>query len=108
MTDYRQQQARSHAAIEGAFNAPTDDTTTTVSLSTSAAAAGSLTKGSVYRLWSDVNCFVVFTDGGSDDADTDDMPMTGELPEWFVMKGVDRISAIVESGTGTLYITKMG
>jgi hypothetical protein len=108
MTDYRQQQARSHAAIEGAFNAPTNDTTTTVSLSTSSAAAGSLTKGSVYRLWADVNCFVVFTDGGSTAADTDDMPLTGELPEWFVMKGVDRIAAIVASGTGTLYITKLG
>ena len=108
MTDYRQQQARSHAAIEGAFNAPTDDTTTTISLSTSSAAATGLTRDAVYRLWCDVNCFVVFTDGGSTAADTDDLPMTAELPEWFVLKHVDRIAAVVASGTGTLYITEMG
>ena len=108
MTDYRQTVYRASTSIEGAFAAPTGDTTTTVSLSTSAAAAGSLTSNSVYRLWSDVNCFVLFTDGGSDDADTDDMPLTAEYPEWVFLKNVDRISAIVASGTGTLYVTAMG
>lgn len=107
MTDYRQTHLTACQSVEKAFTAPENDTTTTVSLSTSSAAATGLTDGSVYRLWSDVNCFVVFTDGGSTAADTDDMPLTAELPELYRLVGTTRIAAIVASGTGTLYITKL-
>lgn len=107
MTDYRQTHLTACQSVEKAFTAPVNDTTTTVSLSTSSAAATGLTDGSVYRLWSDVNCFVVFTNGGSTAADTDDMPLTAELPEFFRLTGATRIAGIVSAGTGTLYITKM-
>jgi len=108
MTDYGTQLKRTAARIEGAFNAPTGDTTDVLVLSTASAAQTGLTKDAVYRLWCDVNCFVIFTDGGSTAATTNCMPITAELPEWFVLKDVDRIAAIVATGSGNLYISKMG
>ncbi len=108
MSDFRQTQLRAAQAIEGAFSSPSNSTTTKLSISTSAAAAGGLIDGAVYRLWADLNCFVLFTDGGSTDAAVDDMPLTSELPEWVVLRDVDRISAITVAGTGSLYITRMG
>lgn len=107
MTEIRQTEFRMANAVEGAFTPLAGDASTTISLSGTAGEATGLTKGSVYRLWSSVNCYIRFTDGGSADADTGDMPLTAELPEWFVMKNVDRISAITSGATGTLTITEM-
>jgi len=37
-----------------------------------------------------------------------DMPLGGENPEYFKVDANCRISAILASGTGSLYISKMG
>lgn len=93
-------------SISGAFASPAGAATTTVSVSGTAAAAAGLIENATYRLWSDVACFVRFADSG--DATTSDMPLTAELPEWITLQDVTRISAITASGSGTLYITRMG
>lgn len=93
-------------SVAGAFASPDGDTTTTVSISGTAAAATGLVENATYRLWTDTACFVQFSDSG--DATTGDMPLTAELPEWFTLQDVSRISAITSGASGTLYITRMG
>ena len=105
----RQRQGNLDSAMESvasAFACGIGDTTTAVSVSGSAAEATGLVENATYRLWCDVQCHVRFAATG--DADTGDMPLTAELPEWITLQDVTRVSAITSGASGTLYLTRMG
>ncbi len=106
--EFRETQGQANTAVASAFTAPVGAATSTVATSGTAAEITGLTSGSMYRLWSDTNCFVRFTLGGTDAATLTDMPLTAELPEWVTLTDLDRISVITDGATGTLYATEMG
>lgn len=97
---------RAYEAITGAFAVAAGDTTTSVSVTGTAAEATGLQPNAVYRLIATQDCHVRFAESG--DADTGDMRLVADFPEYFLLQDLTRISAIRASADGTLLITKMG
>ena len=84
---------------------PAAGVTATLALSTSSAATAALSAG-VYRVVSDVACFLCSE--GTPTATAADMPFVADREEYFnVIEGL-KIAGIVASGTGTLTFTAMG
>ena len=82
-----------------AFKMPVSGSTTQLTLSGTSAATAALT-GGIYRLESDVDCFVAL--GAT--ALLTDMPIVANVAEYFSVNGTDTIAAIA-GGAGTLRLT---
>ena len=77
-----------------------------VSLSIASARSTALVDGQIYRLWSSVACFIKFGDSAVD-ATTSDFPISAEVDKFFACDSGTYVAAIVSSGTGVLYITRL-
>ncbi len=88
-----------------AVGIPAAGVTATLALSTTTAPTAALSAG-VYRLVSDVDCFLCSE--AAPTATAADMPFVADREEYFnVIEGM-KIAGILASGTGTLTFTAMG
>lgn len=97
---------RAMEAVAGAFATGDGDTSSNLSFTGSPAAVTGLVENAVYRLVPTASCYVRFADSG--DADSGDMRLIADQPEFFLLQGVSRISALAYSSNGVLNITRMG
>ena len=79
----------------------------TVALSNTTNRSTQLQAGEVYRLWASVDCFVKLG-GASVVAATTDVPVSAKVNEYIsVAQGENYVAALVSTGTGVLYITRV-
>lgn len=57
------------------------------------------------RVWCSTDAHIAV--GSAPVATTDDMPVTGSLPEYFAIDPGQKVSAIRQTESGTLYITEL-
>lgn len=58
------------------------------------------------RIWTSTDAFIKIGQGAVD-ATTSDMPITAKVAEYFEVRQGDKVSAIQQSGNGTLYVTEL-
>lgn len=78
-----------------------------VSLSVASARSTPLQIGDTYRVWASVDCFIRFGNATVDAATTDVPLSAGQWEPYSVADEEVYLAAIVSSGTGVLYITRL-
>lgn len=57
------------------------------------------------RIWCSTDAHVAV--GAAPTADTDDMPVSAGIPEYFAIDPGQKVSAVRQSSSGTLYVTEL-